>query len=242
MEVPTVKLTPLDIKKQEFKKTLRGYDPVEVDAFLEMVSDVFEDMIREKKNLSDDLLKLKVQLKDYQSVEKTLQETLVSAQQNISESRENSNREAEMIIREAELKAEKILEETKLKLAEMRNELILVKAQKDSFARRLRHLLESQMDLIEVLEMDDIGFENAARRPRKASREQPKPLQKKIDFDSRQSIQREEQVTKITTTDAAPEQASDATRWTKPATEKPGEKPAEPETGRGPRISDQLIT
>ena len=26
-----MKLTPLDIRKQEFKKVMRGYDPVEVD-------------------------------------------------------------------------------------------------------------------------------------------------------------------------------------------------------------------
>ena len=44
------------------------------------------------------------------------------------------------------------------KLAEMKNELVMVKAQKDSFARRLRHLLESQLDLIHVLELDDLGF------------------------------------------------------------------------------------
>ncbi|MFQ5630060.1 MAG: DivIVA domain-containing protein, partial [bacterium] len=56
-----MKLTPLDIKKQEFKKNLRGYDPIEVDAFLEMVANEFESLLREKNLFSDEILKLKTQ-------------------------------------------------------------------------------------------------------------------------------------------------------------------------------------
>lgn len=177
-----MKLTPLDVKKQEFNKAIRGYDPVEVDAFLEMVSDELESLIREKNHLSDEILKLKTQLQDYQNVEKTLKETLMHAQQSLNESKANSTRQAELILREAELKAEKIMEDTKIKMAAMKNDLILVKTQKDSFARRLRHLLESQIELIEVLELDDLGFEKLAgkRTQRQAS---PKPQQEKIEFE-----------------------------------------------------------
>jgi cell division initiation protein len=166
-----LRLTPLDVKKQEFKKTMRGYDPLEVDTFLEMVADEFENMIRERKQLSDEVMKLKIQLRDYQDVETTLRETLVTARESVNESKENSLREADMMIREAELKADKLLADTKLQLAEMKNELVLVKAQKDSFARRLRHLLESQLDIISVLEMDDLGFEKADRKPQPRTRE-----------------------------------------------------------------------
>lgn len=170
-----MKLTPLDVKKQEFNKAIRGYDPVEVDAFLEMVSDELESLLREKNHLSDEILKLKTQLQDYQNVEKTLKETLMHAQQSLNESKANSSRQAELILREAELKAEKIMEDTKLKLAEMKNDLVLVKTQKDSFARRLRHLLESQIELIEVLELDDLGFEKLegrrTQRPKRSSQE-----------------------------------------------------------------------
>ncbi|NVM02542.1 MAG: DivIVA domain-containing protein, partial [Candidatus Helarchaeota archaeon] len=41
-----MKLTPLDIKRQEFKKVMRGYDVIEVDAFLEMVADEYESLLR----------------------------------------------------------------------------------------------------------------------------------------------------------------------------------------------------
>jgi cell division initiation protein len=167
-----LRLSPLEVKKQEFKKTMRGYDPLEVDAFLEMLADELENINREKKQLSDEVMKLKIQLRDYQDVESTLRETLVTAQESVNESKENSRREADMMLREAELKAEKLLEDTKLRLAEMKNELVLVKAQKDSFARRLRHLLESQLDIIGVLEMDDLGFETPQSKRRHVQKQE----------------------------------------------------------------------
>lgn len=184
-----MKLTPLDVRKHEFKKTIRGYDPVEADAFLEMVSDELEALIREKNELSDEALKLKTQLRDYQNIEKTLQETLVTAQETITQSKENSSRAAEMLIREAELKAEKVVRDARLRLAEMKNELVVIKAQKDSFARRLKHLLESQIELIEVLELDDLGFERyEAKLPDAVKRETPTPIQEKIEFEAVEEV------------------------------------------------------
>ena len=158
MEEINLKITPLDIKKQTFKKVIRGFDPIEVETFLEMISEEFEYLIKEKNNLSDDVLKLKTQLQDYQEVEKTFKESLMNAQQTMNQSRENSKREATLIIKEAEIRAEKTIEIAKKQLIDMKNELMIIKAQKDSFAKRLGHLLESQLELLKVLEIDDIGF------------------------------------------------------------------------------------
>jgi len=153
-----VKLTPLDIRKQEFKKSMRGFDPEEVEAFLIMVADEMELLLREKNQLNDELIKLRTQLRDYQQVEHTLRDTLMKATNTVEESRMNSLREAELRIHEAELQAEKIIEQAKEELQELRSEINLVKAQKESFSRRLRHLLQSQIELLDVLGMDDTGL------------------------------------------------------------------------------------
>lgn len=241
-----MKLSPLDIKKQEFKKSLRGLDPVEVETFLEMVADEYESLIREKNNLADENLKLQTQLRDYQDVEKTLKETLMTAQQSINESRENSEREAELIVREAEMKAEKILEEAKLKLAEMKNELLVVKAQKDSFARRLRHLLESQMDLIGVLELDDLGFNKYEEKYEKKRANHPKSAkvqQEKIEFEGVDDVLPEAPVSDRDdeTQDHPLEKASNLI-WGKGKAKNMEKNDTEEEKKKSSRISDQLIT
>jgi cell division initiation protein len=157
-----LKFTPLEIKKQRFKTKVRGLDPMEVEAFLEMVADEYETVLNERNRFSDEINKLKTQLRDYQQVEKTLQETLMNAQENVNQARENSKREAQIIIREAELKSERILDDAREKLDKMKNEYSILKAQKESFAKRLKHLLQSQIELIQVLEMDDVGFAKSA--------------------------------------------------------------------------------
>ncbi|MGH7494626.1 MAG: DivIVA domain-containing protein [bacterium] len=153
-----MRLTPVDIRKQEFRRAVRGYDKDEVDTFLEMVAEEFEAMLREKERMQEETVRVRTQLQDYQEIERTLKMALKSADASLHQTAENAKRQAETIVREAEVQAEKTLYDTKIKLADLKNELLLVRAQKDSFARRLRHLLESQLELIGVLEMDDLGF------------------------------------------------------------------------------------
>ena len=158
---------------------MRGLDPDEVEAFLSMVADELEMLIREKNLLNDELIKLRTQLKDYQQVEHTLRDTLVRAQNTVEESRANSLREAEIIMHEAELQAEQIIKEAKDEVVRLRSEINILKAQKDSFAKRLRHLLESQVEVLEVLSMDDVNFEGLRDEAGQALKQRgrmPRPL------------------------------------------------------------------
>ena len=77
-----MKLTPLDIKKQEFKRGLRGFDPIEVESFLEMVAEEYESAIREKNVLADEVLKLKTQLKKEETDRQLTQTCLIFQQTN----------------------------------------------------------------------------------------------------------------------------------------------------------------
>ena len=220
---------------------MRGYDQIEVDSFLEMISDQLEQMIREKNDLSDEVLKLKTQLRDYQSVETTLKDTLLSAQESLKESRENSSREAELLVQEAELKADKIMENAKLTLAEMKNELVVIRAQKDSFARRLRHLLESQLELIDVLDMDDLGFRKYEEaRTTSPKRPRPEPQQEKMEFDSIEDVLPEEGEASEPTIHKVDVEAPSKIGWGERSASQQSSKPEDEEPGQS-RISDQLI-
>ena len=146
-----LKFTPREIQKQEFRKVIRGYDPVEVDTFLEMVSDEFELMLRVKKDLEERVIKYETELKNYRQVEGTLQETLIEAKRTSTKSLESSKKEAEMIRRDAELKAKEITEEAHRELHRLHEELNMMKKQRDSMLRRLK-------EWIKVLELDEAEF------------------------------------------------------------------------------------
>ena len=150
-----MKLTPLDIKKQEFKKVMRGYDTVEVDTFMDMMTTEFEEMLKQQGELRDKAVELETQLKDYRQLEKTLQQTLLQAQEATSKSYEAARREAELITRDAEIKAAKILNQANADLAKLNHQVTELKAKRESLIGRMRVLLSSELDLIKALEMGE---------------------------------------------------------------------------------------
>ena len=162
-----MKLTPLDIKKQEFKKVLRGYDVMEVETFLEMVADEYESLFKSKNESVSKVKAIEEKLKEYQEIEKTLQKTLLDAQKSLSKSKEDSKKEAELIIKEAEITANKIIEDSRIESARLKNEIMILKAQKESLAIRLKHILNSQIELIKILEMDDFEVEKFKKGDKK---------------------------------------------------------------------------
>jgi cell division initiation protein len=150
-----MKLTPLDIRKQEFKKVLRGYDTVEVDTFMDMMANEFEEVLRLQKEMRDRVIELEVQLKDYRQIEKSLQQTLLQAQEATGRTYESARKEAELIVKEAEQKAARIVEQANSDLTRSNNELVNLRARKDSLIGRLRVLLSAELDLIRTLELSD---------------------------------------------------------------------------------------
>ncbi len=156
-----MKLTPLDIRKQEFRKTLRGFDPIEVQTFLEMVGEEYEQVLEKNKQLNNRLIELETKLKDYQESEKNMRETLLNVQEVKKQSEESSRKQADLIIKESELKALEIIEMARKQARQMRDEVNILRTQKESFINRLRQILISQIELLSVLEIDDALPEEA---------------------------------------------------------------------------------
>lgn len=150
-----MKLTSIDIKKQEFKKVLRGYDPIEVDTFLGMIAEELDELQRTNKDLQNKLTEAQTQLQDYKSMEKTLQATLMQAQEVSSKSIENAKKEGQLIIQDAELKATQILEKSRSENTRLKEEIEILKAKKNTLAGRLKLLLTSELELIKALEVDE---------------------------------------------------------------------------------------
>lgn len=150
-----MKITPLEVKRQEFKKVLRGYDPVEVDTFLDMLSNELEEINTLNKHIKDKVIELETQLSDYKRMEKTLQQTLLQAQETSGKSIENSRKEADLIVKEAELKASQIVEKARTDFSRAKEEIANLKARKESTVSRLKVLLNSELDLLRALQIDE---------------------------------------------------------------------------------------
>ena len=78
-----IDLTPLDVrnKRGDFKKLMRGYDPQEVDVFLEIAAERLEELVRENIVLRERSERLELQVGAQSDREQAVQEALVTAQE-----------------------------------------------------------------------------------------------------------------------------------------------------------------
>lgn len=154
-----MRLTPLDIRKQEFTRTFRGYEAEEVQAFLHMVSSQWEGMLDEQRHLEDRLRELESKLVHYEKVEEALQEALQTARETSRKALENAEQKARLIIMEAEKRAEDIKKDAETERHQIKREAAKLSGRRNEIVARLRAFLMSEMELLARFEGDDpIGF------------------------------------------------------------------------------------
>ncbi len=149
-----MRLTPLDIRKQEFKRGMRGLDADEVYAFLSTIADEYEAVINDNKALRERLLELDDKVQEYRNMEKTLRDTLLTAERVTVEAKENARRESDLIIKEAQIEAEKAVRDISTTSMKLRQEIQGLKRQRDSYLSRMKILVESHMKFVESAEED----------------------------------------------------------------------------------------
>lgn len=141
-------LTPLDIHNKVFSKSFRGYDEDEVNEFLDQVIKDYEMVIREKRNLEDELKGLQERLGHFNNIEDTLNKSIVVAQEAAEEVKRNAQKEAKLIIREAEKNADRIVNEALSKARKIAIEIEDLKNQSKVFRNRFKMLIEAQLEMI----------------------------------------------------------------------------------------------
>lgn len=149
-------ITPLEIENKKFsKKTLNGYDPEEVDDFLDELTKDYENLYRQSTENQSEIDNLKGKLEHYSQIESTLQSTLLMAQSAADEVKKAAQKEAEQIIREAENKAKEATSDVDRQIMEKKKTLEDVQKQFDVYKAKMESLLISQLELIKEINKND---------------------------------------------------------------------------------------
>jgi cell division initiation protein len=147
-------LTPLDVRRQEFRRSLRGYEPLGVEDFRMRVADELERVLREKSVLEERVAALTEQLRVFRERETAMNEALVAAQQLREETRSAAEREAQVIIREAEAEGRRQLDAAQRGEQDAHERLAEVQRQFAGYLAGFRALLERQLAELRALEGD----------------------------------------------------------------------------------------
>jgi cell division initiation protein len=155
-----MRITPHDIRQQQFtSKMFKGYDPQEVDAFLDDVAEDYEAVMKEATLLKEQMAAQEERSRGIAEREKSLQETLVTTQRLAEEMKAAARRESELIVREAELRAEKVLEAVRGEEARIRTEIHSLRRMRRQVFEEVAATLERYQRLLnaENLAEDDGG-------------------------------------------------------------------------------------
>jgi len=156
----STRLTAMDIERQAFTRKMRGYDPDEVQLFLRAVAEEIERVNLENATLSEEAGLLRQRLEDFKDRERTLQETLVTAQMMSADLKDRSRAEADLLVKEARFKAERLLEQAQDQLHAIENEIGRLRLEKDAFENRLRASIEEHLSLLDLRKQEKADTDN----------------------------------------------------------------------------------
>ena len=164
-------LTPLEVKKQEFDRVFRGYDPVAVDAFLELVSEEMAGLVMRLNGLEEKLLAVQSTVDDYRQMEQALKETMANAQRQAEEARQAAVREGELLKREAKVESDKLVADAERRRVSLEQRIEELAGNERDFLRRLKAFLDEHRRTLEthpllVVDQDQPGTEKEKARER----------------------------------------------------------------------------
>lgn len=151
-----MKLTPMDINNKEFKRGLRGYNPEEVDEFLDEVVENYEELYKDNSKLREKVATLTEQIEHYSKIESTIQNTLVLAQNAADQAKSSAEKEAELVVKNANETAQRIVDKAHADVIQINDEYDRVKQEFIKFRAKYRNFMNTQMETFDALEKDFI--------------------------------------------------------------------------------------
>ncbi len=148
-------LTPLEIENKKFSKQMvNGYNVDEVDEFLDILTQDYEKLYKENTELRSRIEELNENLVHYQTIENTLQNTLLMAQSTAEEVKKVAKQQADQIVNDAQANARKEATALEQQILMKRKELEDAQKQFDIYKAKMEALLISQLELLKDINKD----------------------------------------------------------------------------------------
>ena len=160
-------ITSLEIKDKTFSTRFRGFDPEEVDEFLDIVVRDYEDLVRSNHDKDLHIKSLEDRLSYFDEMKDSLSQSVLIAQDTAERVKQAASERSNNIIHQAEQDAQRLLEEAKYKANEILRhatdnakkvavETEELKNKSRVFHQRLKSTMERQFAIVESSDWEDI--------------------------------------------------------------------------------------
>lgn len=160
-------ITSLEIKDKTFSTKFRGFNPEEVDEFLDIVVRDYEDLVRDNHEKEVHIKNLEERLSYFDEIKDSLSQSVLIAQDTAERVKQAASERSSNIIQQAEQDAQRLLEEAKYKANEILRqatdnakkvavETEELKNKSRVFHQRLKSTIESQLAIVDSSEWEEI--------------------------------------------------------------------------------------
>lgn len=150
-------------------RTFKNYTKEQLDAFLDQIIKQVENMIEDNKAKNKEIAirdkkieelekvvsstnHMRDKLAQYERMEGTLNRAIMMAQKTSDQIKSTAHRESEIILEDAKRNASRIVNESLLKAEKTEMEAEMLKRNITIFKRKLRGLIETQLELVDDIE------------------------------------------------------------------------------------------
>ena len=146
---------------ERFNRVLRGYDPEEVNNFLDQIITRIEEMISEINAKDKEIERLKKnqgnpevmeRLAQYERMEDTLNIAIIMAQKTSDQLKVAAHKESEIMLDDAKKNASRIVNEALQRAEKIENDAMTLQRNVTVFKRRLKNIVEQQLEVIDEIE------------------------------------------------------------------------------------------
>ena len=142
---------------EKFSTSFSGYKKEEVNKFIDDIIKEVENMINNMKSKDLEIEKLKSELEHYKNLESTFNRALLLAEDSGQQIRNTARNESQHIIEDARRNADRIINNALVQADNTKRDAERLKRNIITFKRRLRDILENQMNLVDDIDRLDIN-------------------------------------------------------------------------------------
>ena len=166
-----MRISPLDVHEQTFRMAFRGFDPSEVDAFLQRVADELERLIEERDRARADL-------EEEKSTRSNLEQALSAARSIQDNILDVARKEAEVIESQARVKADRVLASANESLVRLRREILLLQEHRSLWLAEISALAATLDHWVQEKAEKELGEPALISDPEGAGRPPSEPAPK----------------------------------------------------------------
>ncbi|MBG3873493.1 DivIVA domain-containing protein [Staphylococcus xylosus] len=146
--------TPNEIKNKTFTNARNGFEPTEVESYLEQLSNEIERLKEDKAQLEKVIEDKESNIQSYKEVHQSVSDALIQAKQAGEETKVAATKDAEATVSKAKAEADRIVNDAVEKARRLSFQTEDMKRQSKIFRSRFRMLVEAQLDLLKNEDWD----------------------------------------------------------------------------------------